>query len=72
MTEAVPVVQAPAESADPPMLPVVPVSAAVVMHVGHEMLGVVPPVETSGAVAVTTVAVPTMVRGFISSQNLPS
>ena len=58
VTVAVPEVQLPAVSAVPPMLVVVPVSAAVVMQVGQDIFGVVTPVETRGAVAVNDVMVP--------------
>jgi hypothetical protein len=54
-TVAVPLLQLPATNEPPPMLAVLPVRMGVVTHDGHEMTGVVPPLEASGAVAVTPI-----------------
>ena len=72
VTVAVPLVQEPALNREPPMVPVVPVRAAIVIHVGQEILGAVPPVETNGAVAVTDVTVPATVCGLTNCQTSPS
>jgi len=64
VTIAVPVVQFPADNALPPMLPVVPLRVGAVTHVGQEIVGMVPPLETKGAVATTPVTVPWLVCGL--------
>src|SRR6516165_11511301 len=53
LTIAVPDVQVPAPSAVPPIGPVVPVNNPLVMHVGQEMFGIVPPETTIGVLLVT-------------------
>jgi len=58
-TDTDPFEQLPAASEVPPMVPVVPLK--VIAQVGQVRLGVAPPEETNGALAVTPVTVPLVV-----------